>query len=99
MNLLFLMNSPDLFYQDYSVLGSTVFGEAYKNIEPVRTVTFARLSDSVLKDEYASLKSTKEGLEFFPLEDSKKQEDALYDVSLKIEFCTKELQRRGLKYE
>jgi len=23
------MNSPDLFYQNYSVLGGTVFGEAY----------------------------------------------------------------------
>lgn len=70
-----------------------------QDIEPVRTITFARLSDCVLKDEYASLKSTKEGIEFFPYEDSKKQKDALNDISLKIEFCIKELQRRGLKYE
>jgi hypothetical protein len=26
------MNAPDLFYQNYSVLGGTVFGEAYTAI-------------------------------------------------------------------
>ncbi|MEJ2373381.1 MAG: hypothetical protein P8Y16_06275 [Sulfurimonas sp.] len=26
------MNAPDLFYQNYSVLGGTVFGEAYKSV-------------------------------------------------------------------
>ncbi|RLA73129.1 MAG: hypothetical protein DRG78_22950, partial [Epsilonproteobacteria bacterium] len=29
LNLLFRINAPDLFYQNYSVLGGTVFGEAY----------------------------------------------------------------------
>jgi len=29
------MNAPDLFYQNYSVLGSTVFGEAYRSTKPL----------------------------------------------------------------
>ena len=29
LNLLFLISSPDLFYQNYYDLGSLVFGEAY----------------------------------------------------------------------
>ena len=33
LNLLFRINAPDLFYQNYSVFSSLVFGEAYKTIE------------------------------------------------------------------
>jgi hypothetical protein len=40
------MNTPDLFYQNYSVIGSTVFGEAYTT-NPLEAEVFSQLKNKI----------------------------------------------------